>query len=141
MGLTLAGLGGKLTAGANEVVDWNAAALSVRLAGGYNDVTVTRGLTMVHIAIHDALKAIERRYDGYLFAGAVEANASPGAAVATAARDVLVLAVPSLGPAGGAGEPRLAGVCSDSFPDGVSRRDGARPEDRSPGTPLVAPAD
>ena len=52
VGLTLGGLGGKLTAGANEVVDWNAAALSVRLAGGYNNVTVTRGLTMVHIAIH-----------------------------------------------------------------------------------------
>ena len=86
-------------AAANEVVDWNNTALSVLLAAGHNNVALTRGLTMVHVAIHDALNAIDRRYDGYIFEGAAEANASPGAAVATAARDVLVLTVQVFGPA------------------------------------------
>src|SRR5438132_3735886 len=86
-------------AAANEVVDWNNTALGVLLAAGHNNVALTRGLTMVHVAIHDVLNAIDRRYDGYIFEGAAEANASPGAAVVTAARDVLVLTVQVFGPA------------------------------------------
>jgi hypothetical protein len=86
-------------AAAGPVADWNATALSVLFAAGHNPVTVTRGLAMVQAAVHDALNAIERRYDGYLFEGSAEVNASPEAAVATAARDVLVLAIPAFGPA------------------------------------------
>jgi hypothetical protein len=82
---------------ANEVVNWNNTALSALIAAGHNNVTLTRGLTMVHVAIHDALNAINRRYESYVFEGAAEANAAPEAAVATAARDVLVLAIPSFG--------------------------------------------
>jgi hypothetical protein len=86
-------------AAADPVADWNATALSALLAAGHNNLTVTRGLTMVQVAVHDALNAIERRYDGYMFEGPAEANASPEAAVATAARDTLVLAIPAFGPA------------------------------------------
>jgi hypothetical protein len=81
-------------AAAGPVADWNATALNTLFAAGHNPITVTRGLAMVQAAVHDTLNAIERRYDGYLFEGTAEANASPEVAIATAARDVLVLAVP-----------------------------------------------
>jgi hypothetical protein len=45
---------------------------------------------MVHIAIHDALNAIKRRSRPYTFDMQVNPGASPDAAVAAAARDVLV---------------------------------------------------
>ncbi len=82
---------------ANDVAEWNSVAVDVLLAGGQSNLTVTRGLTMVAVAVHDALNAISRRYEPYVFDGPAEPNAAPGAAVATAARDVLVLAVPAFG--------------------------------------------
>ena len=45
---------------------------------------------MMHIAIHDALNAIDRRFQPYAFDKRVEPGASPEAAVAAAARDVMV---------------------------------------------------
>jgi hypothetical protein len=45
---------------------------------------------IAHVAIHDALNAIDRRYRPYAFFGHASRRASPDAAVATAARDVLV---------------------------------------------------
>ena len=45
---------------------------------------------MLHVAIHDALNAIDRRSRPYAFDMQAEAGASPDAAVAAAARDVLV---------------------------------------------------
>ena len=45
---------------------------------------------MMHIAIHDALNAIDRRSRPYAFDKPAAPGASPDAAVAAAARDVLV---------------------------------------------------
>ena len=45
---------------------------------------------MMHIAIHDALNAIDRRYRPYTYDKTAAPGASPEAAVAAAARDVLV---------------------------------------------------
>ena len=45
---------------------------------------------MTHLAIHDAVNAIERRSRPYAFDGTAMRGASPDAAVAAAARDVLV---------------------------------------------------
>lgn len=92
-------LGAGSPAAANEVAEWNSTAFSVLIAGGHNTVTLTRGLTMVSVAMHDALNAINRRYEAYAFEGTAEPNAAPETAVATAARDVLVLAVPAFGTA------------------------------------------
>jgi PAP2 superfamily len=86
-------------AAANEVAEWNEIAFKVLLDGGQNNVTLTRGITMVSLAIHDALNAINRRYEAYVFDGPPESNAVPEAAIATAARDALVLAVPAFGTA------------------------------------------
>src|SRR5580765_4794324 len=49
----------------------------------------SRIYAMMHVAIHDALNAIHRRYRPYTF-DMQEPGASPDAAVASAARDVLV---------------------------------------------------
>jgi hypothetical protein len=45
---------------------------------------------MTHVAIHDALNAIKRRSDPYVYDARSRHGASPDAAVAAAARDVLV---------------------------------------------------
>ena len=92
-------LGAWSPAAANDVAEWNTTALSVLIAGGQNPVMLTRGLTMVSVAMHDALNGVTRRYEGYAFEGSAEPNASAEAAVATAARDALVLAVPGFGSA------------------------------------------
>ena len=45
---------------------------------------------MVYIAIHDALNSIDRRYDTYDAVPTANPNASPDAAIASAAHDVLI---------------------------------------------------
>src|SRR5205823_10888003 len=77
-------------AAANEVLQWNEMALKVIDAGGQNNVVTTRTLAMVQAAVHDALNAIDRRYDAYFFEGPAVPGASPDAAVAAAAHTVLV---------------------------------------------------
>src|SRR5215831_10958810 len=56
---------------ADEVTDWNVLAID-------------------HLATHDALNAIDRRYEPYLFDRRAEAGAAADAAVAAAMRDVLL---------------------------------------------------
>jgi hypothetical protein len=97
--LGLGVLGGVGPAAASDVAEWNTIALDVLVAGGQNNVTLTRGLTMVSVAVHDALNGVNRRYEGYAFEGAAEPGASAEAAIATAARDALVLTIPAFGSA------------------------------------------
>jgi hypothetical protein len=82
---------------ANEVIAWNETALRVIDANGQNAIVMTRTLSMVHGAIHDALNAINRRYDAYYFEGPADPTASPDAAVAAAAHTVLVGVAPTFG--------------------------------------------
>jgi hypothetical protein len=55
----------------------------------------TRAYAMTHAAIHDALNAISRRYRPYVYDATAPLNASPDAAVATAAHDVLIVVFPN----------------------------------------------
>ena len=64
---------------------------------GQSTIVSTRTLAMVHGAIHDALNAIDRRYDAYYFEGPADSAASPDAAIAAAAHTVLVGVVNSFG--------------------------------------------
>ena len=90
-------------ADADPVIEWNEIALSAAFAGsldnlvfGCNDALhESRMMAMMHVAIHDALNAIDRRYEPYAFDGHAP-DASPDAAVATAAHDVLVATYPRL---------------------------------------------
>jgi hypothetical protein len=78
----------------DAVLDWNAnagkAAIAACIAPTDNPLHESRMYAMMHVAIHDALNAIDRRSDPYVFHGRTRRPASPDAAVATAARDVLV---------------------------------------------------
>src|SRR5262245_32329306 len=82
---------------ANEVLQWNEITMKAIEANGQNNIVATRTLAMVQGAVHDALNAINRRYDAYYFEGPGDPAASPDAAVAAAAQTVLVGVVNSFG--------------------------------------------
>ena len=81
-------------AGGDAVTLWNAnagvAATAACLAPLNNPLHESRIYAMMHVAIHDALNAIDRRSHPYALDVQADAGASPDAAVAAAARDVLV---------------------------------------------------
>jgi hypothetical protein len=73
------------------VTDWNANAGNPAIVGcNILGTHESRMYAMMHIAIHDALNAIERRFQPYILDLPETPGASVEAAVATAARDVLV---------------------------------------------------
>jgi len=77
---------------AAAVTEWNTFAsdlVAANLAPGPQTYT----LAVVQIAVHDALNAVDRRYEPYAFAGSAP-KASIAAAVAAAAHDTLVRLVP-----------------------------------------------
>ena len=73
------------------------AGLATLAASGSARVQMTRGMAMAHLAVHDALNAIDRRYEPYLYDARSEPGAAPGAAVAAAMHDVLVGALVGFG--------------------------------------------
>ena len=81
-------------AGGDAVTVWNAnagaAATAACIAPLDNPLHESRIYAMMHVAIHDALNAINRRSRPYTFDMQARPGASPDAAVAAAARDVLV---------------------------------------------------
>jgi hypothetical protein len=82
------------TARADAVTQWNSnagkAALAACIAPTDNPLHESRMYAMMHVAIHDALNAIDRRSQPYAFDATVGSWASRDAAVAAAARNVLV---------------------------------------------------
>jgi VCPO second helical-bundle domain len=87
-------------AGGDAVTVWNAnagvAATAACLAPLNNPLHESRIYAMMHVAIHDAVNAIDRRSRPYALDAQAEAGASPDAAVAAAARDVLVALIAQL---------------------------------------------
>ena len=73
---------------ADTVTDWNVIANTATSAAGMNPIVQSRIYAMVHAATHDALNAIELRYQPYVLHAHV-AGASPEAAVAAAAHAIL----------------------------------------------------
>ena len=82
---------------ADAVTDWNAnagrAALAACIAPGDDPLHESWMYAMMHVAIHDALNAMDRRFRPYAFDAQVAPGTSTAAAVAAAARDVLVAAI------------------------------------------------
>lgn len=76
------------------VVAWNEAAYTIANQHDqfYSFIGV-RALTMVHLAMHDALNAIDARYEQYAYNGR-DANADAVTAISTAACDVLLSVYP-----------------------------------------------
>jgi hypothetical protein len=79
---------------ANAVITWNAnagaAALASCIAPSDDPLHESRLYATMHVAIHDALNAIDRRSRPYAFRTRAKQGTSPDAAVASAARNVLV---------------------------------------------------
>jgi hypothetical protein len=88
------------TAQADAVTDWNVragrAAMAACLSPTGNGLAEARMYAMVHVAIHDALNAIDRRSRPYALDEEVNGPLSPSAAIAAAARDVLVSVIGQL---------------------------------------------
>jgi hypothetical protein len=80
--------------GEDAVIVWSAnageAATAACLAPLNDPLHEARIYAMMHVAIHDALNAIDRRSSPYALDMQADPGASPDAAVAAAARDVLV---------------------------------------------------
>jgi hypothetical protein len=124
-----------LVASGNAVVVWNAnagkAAVAAGISPGGNPFHESRLYATMHIAIHDALNAIDRRFRPYIQGLTAARGANPKAAVAAAARDVLVtlLAQLPLLPQGGI-DLAVAGVEADyaaalsSIPNGSGKAKG-----------------
>jgi hypothetical protein len=85
--------GARLVA-ADEVTKWNETAGKVAVDSGLSPNGIplfeARIYAMMHAAIHDALNAVDRRYHPYALDIPGTPSASPEAAVATAAHDVLL---------------------------------------------------
>jgi hypothetical protein len=85
---------------ADAVTMWNENAAKVATAAcihvSGNGLAEARMYAMVHVAVHDAVNAIDRHSRPYAFDGDATEPASPDAAVAAAARDVLVSVIPGL---------------------------------------------
>lgn len=107
---------------ADAVTDWNAVAtqstnplpLPARL----------RAMAMVQIAVHDALNAIDPRYQRYTATPAASAGALPDAAVATAAHDVLFAVAPAAQQAAIAAAYASALAAMPSCPASIACQDG-----------------
>ena len=95
-----------------RLTTWNAnageAAVAACISPTGNPLHESQMYAMVHVAIHDALNAIDRRSRPYAFDGHADARASPDAAVAAAARDVLVTLIGQLP------EPPVPQACRDA---------------------------
>ena len=74
---------------ADAVTDWNLILDQAAPAAGGPPQQAYLG-AMVYIAIHDALNSIDRRYDTYDAVPTANPNASPDAAIASAAHAVLI---------------------------------------------------
>ena len=81
---------------AGEVERWNRVATDAAIAEQMDPLNESRVFAIVHAAIHNALNAIDRRYEPYR-AGVmtVPSGASPEAAVAAAAHASLVELIPA----------------------------------------------
>jgi hypothetical protein len=72
------------------VTDWNAQADAIGAEKAIVNVAHARGLSMLHLAMFEAVNAIEPRYAPYRFKLAAERGTSKEAAAASAAYEVLV---------------------------------------------------
>lgn len=78
-----------VAAQADAVIEWNATYDAAAPSYGGPPQRAYLGV-LVQVAVHDALNAIDRRYETYAPTAPAPAHASPDAAIAAAARDVLV---------------------------------------------------
>src|SRR5882672_12854068 len=109
-----------MRARADAVTDWNVIAFVAVEASGKTGPVTSCDIAMAHVAMHDALNAIDRRYEPYAYDAVAPRDASPEAAVAAAAHDVLVARIPNQK---ASLDAALASALA-AIPDGQSKADG-----------------
>jgi len=105
---------------ADVVTDWNQTALEVLKAGNIAGNPWSRAMAMVHVAMSDAINSVQGRYMRYVAAAPTAPNASPEAAAAAAARQILLHVVP-------AQRTKIDEAYTESLsriPDGPAKSDG-----------------
>jgi hypothetical protein len=80
---------------AGEVVRWNRLATDAAVAEQIDPLTESRVFAITHAAMHDALNAIDRRYEPYREGVAAAPGALPEVAVAAAAHAALIELMPA----------------------------------------------
>jgi hypothetical protein len=108
------------SARADAVTDWDVIAFDAVDASGMTGPVTALPITMAHVAMHDALNAINRRYEPYAYDAVGPRGASPEAAVGAAAYGVLVAEIPSQ-------KPRLDAALGSSLArisDGKAKTEG-----------------
>ncbi len=121
-------------ASADDILIWNAnagkAAIAACLSPEGNALAEARMYAMAHAAMHDALNAIKRKFRPYVFDTRVTAPTSSTAAIATAARDVLVAVIMQLQESATCVQNGVASVEADytaalaAIPNGVDKTRG-----------------
>src|SRR6185503_2259091 len=81
-------------AAADVITDWGARAVAIGAEKQLPNARFTRGLAMMHVAMFEAVNAIDRRYKSYKLELTAEKGASKDAAAVTAAHAVLVSLFP-----------------------------------------------
>src|ERR1700730_16186012 len=81
----------------DQVIQWNQELLALLQVPGAQPGTIhpTRTLAIAQLAVYDAVNAIERRNEPYLFHGRTLRHASAEAAAAAAAHTVLLALLPT----------------------------------------------
>ena len=81
---------------AETIIEWNQALITTLSTPGASDPNIffTRPIAMLNVAMFDASNSFSRVYTPYASVVTVPANASPDAAAAQAAHDVLVSMFP-----------------------------------------------
>jgi hypothetical protein len=79
---------------ADAVLDWNEVALARVVGARQSPPDGARTMAMVHVAMFEAVNAVEHRYAPYAFKGRAPAGTSSEAAAATAAYSVLLKLFP-----------------------------------------------
>ena len=133
-------------AGGNAVIEWNATAGEAARAGclspANDPLHEARMYAIAHIAIHDALNAIERRYEPYAYDAQAPAGTSADAAVAAAAHSALDAALadlpselfpPACGAAGMAVVDAAYTAALAAIPDGPAKAQGIAVGDAAAG--------
>jgi hypothetical protein len=83
------------TSMADAVLDWNERGVAAVIAARQSPPEGARTMAMMHVAVFNAINAIERRHAPYGFEGQAPAGASANAAAASAAHAVLVKLFPA----------------------------------------------
>jgi len=79
---------------ADDVTRWNQIATDASTVADTNPLKESCIFAILHVAIHDAVNAVDSRYETYLAKTAAPPGASVEAAIASAAHDTLVVLLP-----------------------------------------------